>query len=120
MGLHFKAGVDLRHLSTQALVAWLVATEVYEEAGYRCWLTSAYRSGTRDQVLLHGEGEAIDLGLRDDAGRLLPADVIDLIVAKLELRLGRRGGGQFDVVDERHAPGGPHLHIEFDPKETTA
>jgi hypothetical protein len=113
---YWKAGVDLREMTPQSLLAWDVAAEVYERHGKICRVTSLYRMGTWDQVLLHGRGMAVDFGLRDLDGSLYDGLVIDSIVDELTHRLGKPGGGQYDVVDERNAPGGPHIHIEFDPK----
>jgi hypothetical protein len=116
MTYYWKPGVDLREMAPQTLLAWGVAAEVYERHGKICRATSLYRQGTWDQVLLHGKGAAIDLGLRDLDGTLYDPLVIDSIFDELTDRLGKAHGGQYDVVDERAAPGGPHLHIEFDPK----
>jgi len=116
MGLHFKPGVDLRNMQPQTLLAWIVASEVYERHGQACFATSLYREGTWEQVMLHGKGLAIDLGLRDSTGAVFDGPTIDAIVAELRTRLGKPYGGQYDVVDERAAKGGPHIHVEFDPK----
>lgn len=116
MGKHWKPGVDLREMTPQVLLAWDVAEEVYERHGKLCRVTSLYRQGTWEQVLLHGRGAAVDFGLRDPDGTLYDALVIDSLVDELRHRLGKQFGGQYDVCDERSAPGGPHIHIEFDPK----
>jgi hypothetical protein len=116
VNLYLKPGVDLRQMSPQTLLAWMVATEIYERHGYPCRVTSLKRDGTWEQVMLHGSGNAVDLGIRAPSGDLLPDNVIDSIVEELGQRIGRQGGGQYDVVDERAAVGGPHIHIEFDPK----
>jgi len=120
--LHYRAGVDLREMAPQILMAWQVAAEVYEAHGYTAWATSLYRAGTWEATLLHGKGLAIDFGLTDALGRPIPDDAVDAIVAELQARLGRPGGGQFDVIDERpdrnpsSQSTGPHIHCEFDPK----
>ena len=113
---YWKPGVDLREMIPQTLLAWDVAAEVYERHGKFCRVTSLYRQGAWDQVLLHGKGAAIDLGLRDLDGNQFDGLTTDSIVDELTHRLGKPFGGQYDVVDERGAPGGPHIHIEFDPK----
>lgn len=116
MSLHFRSGVDLRQMTTQILLAWEVAAEVFERHGRVAWVTSLYRPGTWSQTLLHGKGSAIDIGLRLPSGDVIDDPTIDAIVADLRTRLDRRHGGQFDVVDERTAPGGPHVHVEWDPR----
>jgi hypothetical protein len=121
MALHFRSGVDLRQMAPQILVAWEVAAEVFESHGHTAWVTSLYRAGPWETTLLHGKGLAIDIGLRDAAGELLPDGTISAIVAELRARLGKEYGGQFDVVDERGVGAsagwtGAHVHLEFDPQ----
>jgi len=121
MGLHFKGGVDMREMTPQILFAWIVASEVYESVGEVCMATSLYRQGTWDQVLLHGKGAAIDLAIRKPDGTPFEVGTVDAIVQQLTHRLGKKYGGQYDVVDERGAGSsagwtGAHIHIEFDPK----
>jgi hypothetical protein len=112
MSLRLKEGVNLRNLSAQIVLAMHVAQEAYESHGYTMRVTSVYRSGD----LLHDTGQAVDLGIKDGNGEVYPDDVLDSLVDELHRRLGKRFGGQFDVVDERVAPGGPHIHIEWDPR----
>jgi hypothetical protein len=121
MGLYFNKGVELRNLQPQSVIALQVAAEVYAEEGQHCVVTSAYRVGSWMQTLLHGKGLAVDLSVRDLDGVMLSADVIDRIVKKLTVRIGKADGGQFDVVPELQAGAsagwsGPHIHLEFDPK----
>lgn len=112
--LHFARGVDLRNMSPQSLLAWHAAASVCAGMDVPCVVSSVFRPGNLSK---HGKGDAIDVGMRG-----IPLDVGDLIHAKLEVWLGRTGGGQYDVVNELR-PGtsanwtGPHIHIEFDPKE---
>jgi D-alanyl-D-alanine dipeptidase len=112
MSLFLKSGVDLRGMTPQAVVAVIVAEEVYEGHGYPCRVTSVYRA----EAMLHTAGNAVDFGIRDGNGEVYPEDVIDSILEELHRRIGKKFGGQYDVVDERSAPGGPHIHVEFDPR----
>lgn len=112
MSLVLKSGIDLSYLSPQAVLGMTVTKEVYEGHGYPCRITSVFRS----EALLHTSGKAFDVGIRDLNGEVYPDDVLDSIIEELHRRLGKKYGGQFDIVDERSAPGGPHLHIEWDPK----
>lgn len=107
-----KSGVKIDFLSTQILLALRIAEQVYESHGYPCRVTSVYRP----EAMLHTEGFAADLGIRDGNGELYPDDVLDSILEELHRCIGKKFGGQFDVVDERNSPGGPHFHIEFDPR----
>lgn len=110
--LILKPGVDLSYLTPQMVLALIVAEEVYEAHGHPCRVTSVFRK----DALLHTSGKAVDLGIRDGNGEVYPDDVLDSIVDDLNRRLGKAHGGQFDVVDERSAQGGPHLHLEFQPQ----
>lgn len=113
----FVPGLDMREMTTQTLFAWGVADEVFLAHGIKdCWATSLRRQGTWEQVLLHGSGNAIDIGIRDEQGKVFAPETITSIVMMLTRRIGKPFGGQFDVLDERDAPGGPHIHIEFDPR----
>jgi hypothetical protein len=122
MGIHIMPGVNLKGIQPQMIVALMVADTAYGTLGYDCILTSAVRNGTWDEVLLHGTGCAIDLSVRTLHGSLLPDRDVDVIYAQINAVLGKSGGGQYDVVDERPSRNpsskstGPHIHIEFDPK----
>lgn len=121
MALHFKNGVDLRNLTPQTTLALQVASECFAEEDEHVLVTSVYRPGLLNVVGLHGAGNAVDIAVRDLKGNPIKVEKIQRILAQLNLRLGRVGGGQFDVVDEI-APAsstywtGSHIHIEFDPK----
>jgi len=121
MTIHIMNGVDLRNVQPQTILAVMVAEEAFSQRGRDCIITSAYRKGPWRDTLLHGTGCAVDLSVRDLRGVELPKPEVDAVLAQLNLVLGRPGGGQYDVVDERNpgsSPGwsGPHIHIEFDPK----
>lgn len=115
--MHFGPGVDLRNMSTQILYAWICAAQACAEFDVRCVARSVNRPGVFAVMGFHSNGNAIDIGMRG-----VPLDKAQGIVNRLEQWIGRTGGGQFDVVNELR-PGsspkwtGPHIHIEFDPKE---
>jgi hypothetical protein len=119
MSLHFKDGVNLRGLQPQAVLAMVVASETFAEVHEDCLITSAVRNGTFEEHGYHATG--IDVAARRLDGTPIPAPVMAQIWKQLNLRIGRMGGGQYDVVDEMAhgaSPGwtGAHIHIEFDPK----
>ena len=122
MGLHLMPGVDLRGMSPQIGLAISVADAAFGERGRDCILTCVRRWGGFDVDGFHATGNAVDISVADLRRVPLPSPEVDAIVARLQMVLGRLGGGQFDIVDER--PGrnpsrqstGPHIHIEFDPK----
>lgn len=132
MSLHFSNGIDWRLMSPQLSVALSVASECYGEEGEDCYVTCLDRH-IRDRSYtahedfqangFHSNGRAFDTSVkRYRGGDPIPEDKLNRILTKLEARLGRSGGGPFDVVDERRprpdSPGwtGPHFHMEFQPK----
>jgi len=122
MALHIMPGVNLRGLQSQALLALTVAIDAFGCQGYDCILTCAKRDGPFSADGYHSTGQAIDLSVRMMSGDPIPDEAVSIILAQLNAVLGRPGGGQYDVVDERpgHSPSpqstGAHIHIEFDPK----
>jgi len=112
MSLVLKPGVDLSYLTPQMLLGLIIADQVYAGHGHSCRVTSVFRRN----AMLHTTGKAADLGIRDLNGEVYPDTVIDNILGDLRSRLGKQHGGAFDVVDERTALGGPHIHLEYDPK----
>jgi hypothetical protein len=120
MSLHFKDGVNLRGLQPQAVLAMVVASETYAEVHEDCLVTSAVRDGTFEEHGYHAKGLAIDVAARRLDGTPIPSPVMAQIWKQINLRIGRMGGGQYDVVDELTRGGfgwtGAHIHIEFDPK----
>lgn len=129
MSLHFAAGIDWRLMKPQISLALAVASECFGEEGEDCYVTGLDRhvpgADPAADFAAHGfhsTGDAADLAVRRwRGGEPIPDDKMDRIIAKLEGRLGRSGGGPFDVLDERKpradSPGwtGPHVHIEFQP-----
>lgn len=131
MSLHFAPSLDWRLMVPQIAVALAVASECYGEEAEDCYVTGLDRhiKGAFPDPLIdfkthgfHSKGAAVDLGVIRYRGREpIPEDRLDRIFAKLEARLGRSGGGPFDVLDERKprldSPGwtGPHFHLEFQP-----
>lgn len=122
MSLHFKPGLDWSQMAPQLVLALQVASECYAEVGEDCLITCLTRKGDFKAQGFHSTGEAVDLSVRRyRGGEDIPEDKMDLIVAALEARLGRSGGGPFDVVDERKprpdSPNrtGPHIHLEYQP-----
>jgi hypothetical protein len=122
MSLHFLPGIDLKLLKPQTVLAIAVANDAFTEAGEDCLVTSVCRQGAFLEVGYHGAGEAVDIAVRRLDGTMIEDGVMNIIIRKLQSRIGRPGGGQYDVVDERpdHSPSsrstGPHIHIEYDPK----
>ena len=105
MALRLKAGVRLKDLQPQVVLAALVVERIYE--GYRvdCVITSANdsRHGTNS---LHYKGCAIDIRTKTFGGD------------KEELRneIAEALGDEFDVVIEDLGGLNEHMHIEWDPR----
>jgi hypothetical protein len=120
MAIHVMPGVRFDVFTAQSMLALQVANECFAENGAECIITSAYREGTWQQVLLHGRGFAFDLSVKDLHGQLLAQEKIDKIVANIANRIGKISGGQYDVLYEGDASAsagwtGKHIHIEYDP-----
>lgn len=115
--MHFGPGVRLEQMTPQTLYAWGCAAIACWEKGIPCVARSLYRPGLFAKMGFHSNGNAIDIGMAN-----VDPVVGDAICERLHKWIGRAGGGQYDVVNELR-PGssagwtGPHIHIEFDPKE---
>lgn len=132
MSLHFANKADWRLMVPQLACALMVVSECFGEEGEDAFVTGLDRhikggipGGTLDFATngFHSNGRAADFSVkRYRGGDPIPEDKLDRIIAKIEARLGRSGGGPFDVLDERRprpdSPGwtGPHIHIEFQPQ----
>ena len=121
MGLHIKGGVNLRGMVPQIALAIQIATDAFAEQNEDCTITSLTRDGTFAECGFHSVGAAVDISVAKLGGNPIEQYKVDRVLWRLETVIGRQGGGQFDIVDER-APGsspgwtGAHIHIEFDPK----
>jgi len=102
--MRLKAGVDLRGVQPEILIAIVVADGVYSEAGHDAVIT-AVRDGKHKDGSLHYRGQAFDL--RTVAAGMSP-EKSERIASKLRAALGP----QFEVVVETD-----HIHVEFDPKD---
>lgn len=95
-----KPGVRIAGLSNEALLAIMVARDVYAWYGQqeRCVITSI-TDGDHKAGSLHHTGRAIDL-------RLPAAHTVGDVVQVLTDRLGV----SYDIVLEKD-----HIHVEYDP-----
>ena len=100
--LSVKHDVKLLGLTTQALLAAVIAHSVMHDYGYDCVLTSC-TDGTHGRQSLHYQGNAVDLRTRH-------IDERDL--ARIVEKIGLALGPEYDVVVEA-----THLHIEWQPKK---
>ena len=95
-----KKGVDLRGLTPQMAIAYVIACRCYGQ--YDCVITSA-SDGKHGPNSLHYKGQALDLRTRHMNGQTLQG-----VYAKLHEALS----DQFDVVLEDD-----HIHVEWQPKD---
>ena len=116
-----KPGVKLSGIDGPAIVAAIVADQVYAAHGLEMVWTSAL-DGRHSATSLHYKGKAIDARLpsRCDPtpGRPAPT-AFDLELDKRVTRdIQEQLGPEFDVVLETHQPErlNWHIHIEHDPK----
>ncbi len=104
-----KAGVRLRGLAPEMLIADAVVAAVYAELGaVECMITSG-SDGDHAAGSLHHAGLALDYrrwSLRRDGGGDVERDDAREAVTRLRERLPG-----FDVVLES-----THIHVEYDPK----
>ena len=103
--MRVKGGVDLSCLKPVMSVALDAAQDAYRKYGKDVVITSGC-DGIHKPGSKHYEGYAVDLRIRHLEGK-------DRLIANL---IKDALNEQWDVVLERDAENGPHLHIEFDPK----
>lgn len=99
--MRLKEGVSVGGMGVEALLALVIAAEVYDSMGAELVVTSV-KDGKHGEASLHYEGKAVDLRIHN----LVPLDV-PKVIEKLRKRLGR----EYDVVLEKD-----HIHVEFDPR----
>lgn len=98
--------VDIAGLRPEMVIAWTIACFVFESFSVACRLTcgtdSVHGNGSKHYI-----GLAIDIGIKDEAGVIFPAELCNNLWKQIKENLG----SQFDVILESD-----HIHIEFDPK----
>jgi hypothetical protein len=104
MALAFKAGVDIRGVRPEAVLAMYVVDGIYRAAGALGVVVTSVKDSKHMEHSLHYQGLAFDARLPSRVG----AKIADVDVAR---RLREALGAQFDVVLESD-----HIHVEFDPK----
>lgn len=105
--LALKRDVRLVGLSTQILLAVIVADRVYSELGYETVITSL-NDGEHKKGSLHYKGNAVDIRTKH-----LPDAHTKFNMAS---RISNALGPQYDVILEHLDHENEHLHIEYDPK----
>jgi hypothetical protein len=105
---HGEFGADARvdGIKPEALIIWMVASQVYRDWGFReCVLTEGTGAHDDKPGSLHPDGYAVDLRTRG-----MSVFVANAIAGEIDNRLGP----DYDVFFE----GGPapHIHGEYDPK----
>lgn len=97
-----KPGVIANGVSSEIVLALLIAGEIYREIDKRLVVTSLL-DGNHSRASLHYIGHAADLRTRN-----LSDDEVAFVVKELRSRLT----SEFDVVEES-----THIHLEFQPKK---
>jgi hypothetical protein len=106
-----KVGVDLRGLHPVWGVAYPVVVAVFTKYGYEHMVTSGTeKAPDRLPHSKHYEGKALDFRLRH-VRQMDKANIVKDVKDSLGL--------QFDVVHKNPGTDREHLHVEFDPKDTT-
>lgn len=104
--MQLKAGVSVRGLRPELVVAIGVAGWVFSAAGHELTVTSACE-GKHSKGSKHYSGLAVDLRTRD-----IPGGPEGIAATSLAVDLREALGNEFDVVVEK-----THIHVEFHPKE---
>lgn len=106
MALTFKAGVKLRNLQPQMLIAIKVAEQEFSKYNLDTVVTSGNDS-EHSNGSKHYVGAALDFRTKHTAGL---AKGITKAVSEILTPLG------FDVILEDVGEANEHLHVEYDPK----
>jgi hypothetical protein len=104
MALQFKAGVSLKDLQPQMLIALQVVEEIFSHFSLDTVVTSA-NDGQHMNNSYHYRGRAFDFRTKHAAG------LMNGLVAEMTKRLGPLG---FDVIWEGIGTENEHLHVELD------
>ena len=104
--ISLKPGVKLHHpnkskLTTEAILAVVVAESVYRDHGLDCIITSVCE-GEHSPNSLHYQGLAVDFRTRHIPSPAMKRQICDLIAEAL--------GDEYDVLLEA-----THIHVEYDP-----
>ncbi len=97
--IQFGSGVDYDGVKPQTIRAIVIATAVFAEFGYDCWVTSLVRKG--DTNSFHGYGLAVDVDASTEVSPASFEHMKDAIAFRL--------GDKYDVVYHLG-----HIHIEYD------
>jgi len=109
MALKLKPSVYVAGLQPEALLAIMVARDVFGAHGYDCILTSGLdgKHGGGAKPSLHYSGQAVDFRVRH-----MPPELAPVVRAEMKEALGP----DYDIVVEAAGTPNQHLHCEFDPK----
>ena len=100
--MYIKQGVKIDLLTPQALLALMVAKDVYEKDHQVELVLTSGNDGSHSSGSLHYGGNAIDIRIWNLPDSVTPEEVRDQIAERL--------GENYDVVLES-----THIHIEYDP-----
>jgi len=96
-----KFSTSIKKISTQILLALIIANEIYANKGINMVITSVSDS-VHSKTSLHYSGFACDLRTNG-----ISITIINSIVDEIKLRLTK----EFDIIFEVD-----HIHIEYQPK----
>lgn len=102
-----KAGVRLKGLVPQMVLAYIIVKEVFQQYDCPCIITSGNDS-RHSLTSLHFKGKALDF--RTHFPRLNGKE------AELAAAVRTALGMEFDVVMEAVGTPNEHLHVEYDPR----
>ena len=113
--MSLKAGVSLKDLQPQTVVAMMVVKELLNDKGLRTFTITSCNDSTHMMNSLHYKGLAFDVRTHDI---ILSNRGVWLTQLKTELK--NLLSAEFDVVLEDAGGPNEHLHVEYDPKAKSA
>jgi len=105
--LSLKAGVKVKGLQPEILLAIMVAKEVFYEAGYPLIITSLL-DGKHSKNSLHYSGNAVDYRSKHIKSYREKQEILKI----LQFRLG----SDYDIILEGVGTTNEHYHVECHPK----
>jgi len=103
--IEFKAGVKLKDLQPQMLIALMLIEQEYDKFGTTTVVTSGNDS-THKVGSKHYEGKALDFRTKN-------LGLASQLVQAVKVKLNPLG---YDVLHESIGTPNEHMHVEYDPK----
>jgi len=103
-----KKTVEVKGLTNQILIAWMVSKWVYFELGLNNHAMTSGSGGRHSYGSLHFNGNAIDIRSKDNEGVYFTKSFGDKVAETIASRLPN----DYDIIFETN-----HIHMEWQPKK---